>query len=802
MNPNLFCLLLLTTLPIDLRAQSVAGKVTDDMGKAIPGATLSLLSTRNSSWLRSEITGADGRYMLAVDTGTCLVQASASGYEPLTKSCIIRAGEGVVLDFVFSTSSVNLSAVTVSAKRPTIEVKPGMMVVNVENSIVSASGNALEILRRSPGVQVDAQGRILLRGKTSVEVYVDGRPSRLSGDQLVAYLTAMTAEEIAQLELITQPSAKYDAAGTAGIINIRTRAVRKRGVNAVLNGALTRATNLQGNASARITYRISRWTLYASEYFNYVDNYSTLRVDRRYLELATGVQTANVLTEQTANFNSRFHRIKAGCEYALSPRTTIGLRAQLPIGTPVGEYSSFTTINDLPTASSSYTAGARRMTNRWHEREVGVLGRHRLKNDGEISFDGFYVANHSPGDEGVFTNTPTNALRVPIGDADAWFMKFPVDIRLLSLRADFSTPLNKATKLESGLKYVDVRIDNVADFRIPDAGGAFAPDATRSRRFLFSEAVPAAYGSISHSFGKNLDVQAGLRGELTENDGLVMPTGEASSRSYFSLFPTLFASYKADSLHTLTFSYGRRLDRPRYHQLNPARDYIDKYSYRVGNPRLQPQFVNNFEVAHTYKGQLTATLSYMLADGIISDFFVQDDITKTAYEIHDNIAGYRQVGASVNYNHILAKWWTMNLYGDFYFSRYTGTYFGADYVRRGTSFSFNTSNQFALGDGWNAEVNGWFNGPSLSTVFTQSFSYGSLDVAVSKKLLSDSLVLRMAFDDLVGTQRYRGNNRFANFDTDVQSTWDARRAVFSASYTFGKDIEVMRRKGEAEGRRM
>jgi outer membrane receptor protein involved in Fe transport len=381
-------------------------------------------------------------------------------------------------------------------------------------------------------------------------------------------------------------------------------------------------------------------------------------------------------------------------------------------------------------------------------------------------------------------------------------MAFPVAIRIISAQGDYSRPLGKKTKLEAGLKHTNVDIDFSASYHIPDKNGVLVPDTLRSTEFLYNESVTAAYASASHTFSPKLEAQAGLRAEETFGEGRVVRAGDPFTRNYLSLFPTLFASYKADSLNTLTFSYGRRLDRPNYYLLNPARDYIDKYSYSVGNPRLLPQFVNNIEVGYSFKGELTATLSYMQADGIISEFFVQDDQAKTAYEIHDNIDGYRQGGISVNYNKSLRPWWTVNLYGDAYLRQYRGNYYGIDYNQQGSSYSFNMNNQFDLGRKWRAELSGWYNGPGLSTVFTRPEALGSLDVAISKKLLSDSLTVRLAFNDMLSTQRYRGSNRFANFDTDVQSTWDARRAVLSLNYNFGRNIELMQRKGDAEQRNM
>jgi outer membrane receptor protein involved in Fe transport len=782
-----------------LRAQTIQGTILDDIGKPYANATVSLLKAADSSWQRSELSNGEGHYNISAAAGDYLLQITATGYREQLKWLKLNEDETTTVDFKLSPNT--LDGVTITSRKPFIEAKPGMMVVNVENSMASAGSNALELLQRSPGVQVDPQGAVSMRGKNGVAVYVDGRPSRLAGEQLVAYLKSMTAEEIAQLELITQPGARYEAEGTAGIINIRTRSIRKQGINGSLGGTLTRATATSGNLSGRLTYRRNKLTVYASEYFNYVDNYNTLQVDRRYLDPTTNLVSGDVYTDQTVRFQSRFHRIKAGAEYALSNNTTIGVRAQMPIGNPKMSYRSFTTISDYPSASTTYNLGTRDMDNHWSEKEIGLLGRHRFTDGAELSFDGFYVVNHG-GDHGLFINTPTDVYAKAIGNPDLWDITFPVRIKLLSAQSDYSCELNKKTKLEAGLKCNDVDIDYESVFLIPDNNGVFIPDTSRNSRFLYNESVVAAHTSLTRTISEKLELQAGLRAEQNDARGNVVGTNMAFTRSYLSLFPTAFASYKADSNNSFTFSYGRRLDRPNYYTLNPARDYIDKYSYRVGNPALRPQFNNNFELGYSYKGELTITMSFMETNGVISDFFVQDDQTKTAYEVHDNIAGYRQGGISIIYNKQLKPWWTANLYGDFYLKEYHGNYYGTDYKQQGQAYSFNMSNQFKLGHGWNAELSGWYNGPRLETVFTRPKDMGSLEIAISKKMLGDSLTVKLAANDVLGTQRYEASNRFANFDTDVSSTWDARRAVLSLNYNFGKRIELMQRKNDAEGRNM
>jgi outer membrane receptor protein involved in Fe transport len=786
-------------LPLSSFAQEVRGTIRNIKSQGVPDAAISLIRLQDSTIARSTLSKTYGIYQLKAAAGAYSLEVSASGYETQREQIQLSADEILQKDFSLQIKSTSLENVTVQAKKPYIEAKPGMMVVNVENSATAAGSNALELLQRSPGVRVDADGTVSMRGNSGVQIYVDGRPSRLAGDQLLAYLKSMTAEEIAKIELITQASAKYDAAGTAGIINIRTRSIKKAGINVQLAGTATMATWFNGNLSGRITYQKNKLTLYASEYFNYVNNLNTLQVSRKFFN-EYQEPSALMETSQRIEWQSRFHRIKAGGEYAIDDKTTIGLRAQFPFGNPVVSYENASTLTDYVAGTKRYTAGARAMENHWNEREIGVLGRHTFANEGQLSLDAFAVDNQG-GDQGIFTNREWTDNGGPVTD-DSWKMAFPVYLRLISSQLDYEKSIGKSTKLETGMKYQNVAVDNRSEFMIQNAQGDFINDTSRSNHFLYNEQIAAGYASVSRSFGTKWETQAGLRAEHTTTQGELPDNGISFNRNYLSLFPTLFASYKPDSIWTVTMSYGRRLDRPNYYMLNPARNYIDKYTYRVGNPLLRPQFVNNIELGGSWKGALTATLSFMQADGIIADFFVQNDSEKTAFEIHDNIPGYYQAGISVNYNKQITKLWTTNLYADFYHRQYHGSYFGQIYDQRGQTYSANMNNQFRLKHGWTAELTGWFDGPGLTGLFTQSAAMGSVDVAISKKMCSDSLVVKLAMNDVFGTQKYHGSNVYSNFDTQVYSTWDARRAVFSLNYSFGKKIETMARRSDAESKNM
>lgn len=791
---------LLFLLPAISNAQKISGTIRDSQGKAVAEAAVSLSKVSDSALLKTVLSDGTGHFELNAEAGSYLIEVTASGQQPVREEIVLAIDESKQKDFSLSANSSNLNNVTVTASKPFIEAKAGMMVVNIENSVSSAGSNALELLQRAPGVRVDAQGAVSMRGKDGVDVYVDGRPTRLAGDQLLALLKSMTSEEISKIELITQPPAKYEAVGSAGIINIRTRLIRKKGFNGQLSGSLTKATWWSGNLSGRISYNRNKLKLYVSEYFNYVDNKNELSVTRHFFDPSSGKETAVMQTDQDLRYDSRFHRIKAGGEYAIDQKTTVGLRAQLPIGTPSMSFQNYSSLTQIPDESVRYTSGERNMENRWWEREFGLLGRHSFSDDEQISVDAFIVDNQG-GDKGYFVNQEweQDSTQLP---TDIWHLAFPVKMRLISAQTDYNRKLGSDIKMESGIKVRNANSDFRSEFQIPDANGVMQPDTLRSNQYLYQETVTGAYVSLSRSFGSKWETQAGLRAEHTRASGEVPKTKQSFDRNYVSLFPTVYASYKPDSVWTLTGSYGRRIDRPNYYMLNPARNYIDKYTYSIGNPFLQPQFINNVEVAIAWKSILTATFSYMKTNGVITDFFVQDNQNQTAFEMHDNIPGYYQTGTSLNYNQQVTKFWTVNLYADLFYRQYTGSYFGQPFDERGHSFSSNMNNQFRLKRGWAAELSGWYNGPGMTTLFTIPKAMGSLDFGISKKLCSDSLTIKLAVNDILGTQKYRANSQFNQMNTDVMSTWDARRAVFSLNYQFGKNFEMMQRRSDAEQRSM
>lgn len=788
-TPSLATLCVL--LPVLSHAQALQGTVRDQNGQPIAAALVSLRNAPDSALVRSELSDSLGHYAFRdLANGAYRLEVSAAGYRSKQEE-VLLGGQPIRKDLSLETTDHQLKEVTVGSTRPFIEAKPGMMVVNVENSPASAGNNALELLQQSPGVQVDEQGNVSLKGRPGIQILIDGKPSNLSGEQLAAYLKGMSSEEIAQIELMTQPPSKYEAAGNAGLINIRTRKLRRKGFSGHAQAAYTQGTYPGGNSSLQLNMKHNRFTAFASHYYVHNERYYFLRNDRNFREGSGAEVTSNFLTNSNNHYVGNFHRFRAGIEYTPTDRTQVSAGLRLPVGSNSSETHALTEIRDFTQSSLRYNKVLTNNRNNWHEKQADLLLRHTFKNKSELSGDAFYVTNE------VNSLQYQHDLHTASGSEILYRNESPDKVSLATLQADYSSALNSKLKLEAGLKYHRFYADNQTQASRME-NGSFVRDTGRSSHLLYREDIHAAYATLSAILPSSVELQAGLRAEQTLASGRLPQTGQSFERHYVSLFPSFSASYKPNEAHQLSFSYSRRVDRPSYDQMNPARYYTDRYTYTTGNPYLRPQFSNNLELTHSLQGKLSTTLSYAHVSDVINDVFIQDDNSKVTYQDNRNIATYQQWGASVAYNNNLKKWWTISLYGDWYYKQYQGRYDTLDFTISGSGYSVNASSQFKLPAGWSAEIGGWYSSPTPGTVFTLNDAMGAVRAGIAKRFLKDTLTVKLNVQDVFAQLSYQGSNRFANFDYDVYARWDeARRCTVSLSYNFGKQIELMQRKNES-----
>ncbi|HYC30260.1 MAG TPA: outer membrane beta-barrel protein, partial [Chitinophagaceae bacterium] len=589
-------LTLLTAISYASSAQTtnrIKGMVNDG-DKAVEAATISLLKSKDSSLVKMLVTDKAGKFEFDNPrSGNYLVMVSAVGYKKTYSPAfeVNEANPSMELKTIsLSVLNKDLKAVTVSATRPMVEQKIDRTVLNVEAAVTNIGANALEVLEKAPGVQVDKDGNISLKGKQGVIIMMDGRPTYLSGPELANMLKGMQATHIDQIEIMTNPPAKYDAAGNSGIINIKTKKNKVKGFNGSLSAGVAQGAYFKTNESVNMNYRNGKVNIFGTYSFGRNNNYQQLDIFRRY---KNSDKTTKAIFEQVAFMKRRNmnNNLKLGMDYFLNKKTTFGIVLS-------GFYNPSSNVNSntsfLKSANSevdSIVQATSYAQETWKNASVNLNMRHQFDSTGrELSIDVDRIMYKSSNNQD-FTNTTYTPNWVKRYD-ELLLGDLPANIDISSARVDYTHPLKKEARIEMGVKTSFVTNDSKANYF--EWTNGWTPDYTKINYFEYKENVNAAYVSVNKQLNKQWGVQAGLRYENTNYKGHQYgnPTRPDSSfeNSYNSLFPTMYISYGANKSNQFGLSFGRRIDRPAYQDLNPFLFFIDKYTYGSGNPYVKPQY--------------------------------------------------------------------------------------------------------------------------------------------------------------------------------------------------------------------
>lgn len=594
--------------------QSIKGKVLEINGKPLPFVNVLLLSAKDSSLVKGAVSDTLGSYAIDnIRNGTYLISASMIGFKqrnmlPVT----ISAANEIAVEPIKLEEDVNqLKEVVVVEKRPFVEQHLDRMVVNVANSIIASGSTALEVLEKAPGVTVDRQNdQIQLRGKDGVIVQVDGKQTYLSMNDLVALLRSMPSDNIDQIELITNPSAKYDAAGNSGIINIQLKKNNAIGTN----GSIT-----LGGGSGRYHREGGSLQLnHRAKQLNFFVNYSA-NSGGNYFDLATrqirAEQGYTTFADQDTyiRFRTRGQTAKAGVDYFLSKSTTIGVIWTGFWNNHQEEGSAESAFRREESGALFLHAKTDKTISSIASNQIGNINfQHTFKNKGgQLNLDF---------DKGRFDRDFLNTLHTHtlIFENDEYpftglINEMPTEIKITTIKIDYNRSLFERAKIEMGFKYSSVWNDN--DLTISQGEeGNLQVDEALSNHFLYKEQVNAGYVSVTGKLGEKTDIQLGLRAEHTHSVGNSISLNNIVTRDYLNLFPSLFLSRPILPNQTLGLSYSYRIDRPNYQNLNPARSYVDPYLYSQGNAYLTPQYTHSLELKHGFKDQIFTSIGASFVD--------------------------------------------------------------------------------------------------------------------------------------------------------------------------------------------
>jgi iron complex outermembrane recepter protein len=758
-------------------AQSISGRTSDRKGQLLPYVALALYQLPDSSLLQQTSSDEQGAFRFeGLKAGHYLIRASMLGFAPTqTTTLELSAAIPKLNDLQVQLIEVvaQLQTATISAQRPLIEMKDNKLVVNIANSSLAEGNNALEILARSPGVNVDNEGTIFLKGKASVRVFMDGKPLYLSGPDLAAFLRGLPSNQLENLEIMSNPPAQYDAEGNAGVINIRSKKNQNYGTNGSVNFSLGHGRLPKHNSGFTVNSRGAKTNFWANYAFTYREDFTDSRTQRLFQQ--TGQSFEQDLRSEYPNW---IHNLRSGLDVELNKRNSIGLVAG--VNSLVYKTLAQNTSNFL---DKSKVREARTVTNTnnrvLNQNAAGSLNyRHQFKHEGSsLSFDADYSV-FSLNDEQNYNSYFENFNNNLPAKGDLLTGDIGADIRIVALKSDFVHPFSKTLLLETGLKTSFVETANDVVFRYNNT-----LDTGKTNNFRYQENINAAYFNLAKTLNKTR-LNLGLRAEQTLAEGYQVVNDSGFVRNYWNLFPNLSIKQSLPQQHELSLSFSRRIDRPNYQDLNPFLFFFDNYTYVLGNSFLQPQLSTLFELNYVHPKNLVLTFNYSHTTGVMTRVLQQDDALQTIFQTVLNLNTFKNYGLALNFPYKFATFWQSNNSLNIFRNHYYGTYLNAAFDQRRTSLGFNSIHNLNFGKGWTAELNLIYQSRVAYGIFLYVPS-GTVSLGIQKSILQQYGSLRLSVRDILYTQRRGADIVYQNMDIRVRHLVDSRFVTLAFNYRFG-----------------
>lgn len=736
--------------------------------------------------MKTEFTDQDGSFLLSgIAKGQYFILVKQ--FEYIDYRLELSVDQSIVLPGIqLERATQELEQVVITQKIPFIERQIDRVVVTPDALIANAGSNALEVLERAPGVTVDQNGTVLLKGRSGVAIFINDKPSYLSGTELENYLKTLPAGSIKNIEIMENPPAKYDAEGNAGVININIKRSTLKGLFGNTTVSYRRSRYNGSNNSLNLNYNRNKVSIYTNVYAGLWKSYQDLNINRYYLNQDNSLSSSFEQNSFNEN-NGQYLDGKIGLDYYVSDKSTVGIGYKLSTSPSNRSVDNTALIRNASGDLTQRVVADNLSQTTFRNNLINAYFSHSLDSLGsKISVDADYVSYRSSNDQ-AFKNYQYNENEQLIY-ADEISGEIPSEISIYALKSDYVKTLKGKSKLDAGLKTVLTKTDNEAIYSTT-VGGVTTPNYNLSNRFLYDEWINSAYVNYSTQFGP-FGIQVGLRGEFTQLEGNQLGnavTPDTSfTRDYASLFPTFYASTKLDSAgnHGMNFSYGRRINRPYFQDLNPFISPLDKFTFYTGNPNLLPTYSHNLSLSYSFKNMINTAVSYSLvSDGIQETLEIQDSLY---FSRPGNIASSQFLSLSVDGNFNVTSWYNLNVYTEIALVSFKSDLYTEQLNSQGINMFASITNSFNLGKGWKIDLSGRaLNDQVASQLLIKS--YATMDFGVQKNILKGRASVKVAVTDVFHSRRGDGiinNLRLTN--ADWNSKYDSRSVRLAFSWRFGK----------------
>jgi iron complex outermembrane receptor protein len=795
-------------LVIFVKAQSPQkGKLTvtvvNDQQQAIENATIEVFRKNDSVLVKAGLTDKAGIGELDnIRLGEYLVKFSAINFTP-QYSTISLTPENPSLELqkvILQPKSTQLGGVTVTGRKPFIQKLSDRIVVNVDNSIVNAGSSAMDVLERSPGVNIDQNDIISLRGRAGVIIMIDGKPTAMGGADLANYLRGLPSAAIERIDIITNPSAKYDAAGNSGIIDIRMKKDQRLGTNGTLTAGYGQGVYPKANAGTTFNYRNKKINLFGNYNYAYRVGLNHLILDRNFY--SNGIYNGGDLKDNYSKspFNSNTARL--GLDFFPSKKTILGF----VVNTNLNHFQRKNTNSSIVIDPQHQPVNTFEANARNNDRTKNIVANINFKH----TFDSTGREITADVDYGRYTShaLSRNATRYYKLDGSSLQPDYILDgdqegkLNFKTAKVDYVNPLKKGAKWEAGFKTSFVSSDNDAKF-FDVSDGTPEDDVNKTNHFLYDENNNAGYINFSKKF-KKWDMLIGLRAEHTNVETYQVKGDISWDSSYLQFFPSAFFNYNLKENKTVGLSVSRRIDRPGYSQLNPFLFLIDVTTYATGNPGLLPQFTWSYELSYTVKN-INFTLGYSHTDrnqnivitrfkDVFPNIPSEENVT---VQIPVNLSSSDYYGLTIAAPIRINKWWSMINNGNIYYNHFNGNLGGTSLDNGKPVVDIRTNNTFTLKKGWSAELNANFNSGGRSGFMEFDPQWG-VGAGVQKMVLKGKGTLRFNITDIFWTNLPKAVITYDNYIEKWHAYRETRVANLTFNYRFGNNkVQAARRRTTA-----
>lgn len=779
--------LLLMLTHLALAQSSVIGQLQKNDSTGVEFAYVALYRASDSIMVKVETADENGKFELKpIAAGNYFLRATFLGLPDFERQEIIVDGSSVVdLGLLtFNAQEIALDAFEITAERAMVEVQPDKTVFNVQGTVNSTGSDAISLLRKAPAVTVDNNDNINVLGRSGVRLYVDGKQLPLEGEDLANYLKNLPADQIDRIEIITNPGSKYDAEGNAGIIDIRLKKDDSIGANGSISGTYTQGQLTRYNVNANGNYRNKRMNVFATVGVNQNDNFHNIRFK--------SYQNGFYMNEINDTENLRdIYNYRTGADFYLNKNNIIGflVTGQEVEGERIG-YNRIA-ISDADNISEVDSILLAEGNGQYHRSQNTFNLNYRFNNDKKHSLNidldyGMYGKTEKRFQPNLYYNAAEDVVLTEINQS----FDTPTDINIATAKADYELPMLKGT-VGIGTKYS--RVETYNTFKVFDVVDEEEQlNTTQSNQFDYTENVYAGYLNYARSFGSKWKLSAGLRAEKTYATGELTAFDTALTEppvvlDYMSWFPSIGITHQLSQTNSISFNYGRRINRPDYNVLNPFRNQLSQLSIEKGNPFLNPEIVNNVELGYTLFYMYNFKVGYSRTNNKITRLIGPDESNpKAGFISWDNLATQTVISANASLPVQFTKWWDgyFNLsgsridnqadYGD-----------GAVVDVQAWSYTIFSQQSFKLPKSFKAQVSGYYSGPGVwGGVFIYDANW-SIDAGIQRNFLKDKLLVRTSVNNIFNRFGWRGESSFNGLVSTGTGSWDARFVSLNIKYSFG-----------------